>query len=486
MKVSKNLQALVPMTVSIILLLALEILWLRNAYRGEKEIFNKDTYYLFNKTVTSLQDSLIRKNIIPISPDSNLTDMSDIKIHNYMEFGLSHERNVAQTIPHNSDSKQFRVIFINADHDSTSQERPDRILKIIQPVLASRPSGKLPNTFLVNLSGDSININSLKVQYNKELIKADVHLPYRILIKEGNFNRREVEEGLNGTSYIHLNPSWVYSVHFGNTETYIIKKIMPQVLFCATLTLLILISFYSMFRSIRTNRRLMELKNDFISNVTHELKTPVSTVSVAIEALQNYNVMKDPDKALQYLDIASRELRRLSLMADKILSATVFEHKGVEFKMESVDLKQLAHQVLDSMQLIFDKGKANVILEEEGEDHRINGSPVHLMNVIYNLIDNALKYSQPGVQICIHIKSDSRSVELAVKDNGIGIAPEYQNKIFDKFSRIPRGDIHNSKGYGLGLNYVKEVVKGHHGTIDLVSKPGSGSTFTIQFPKSNG
>jgi signal transduction histidine kinase len=266
---------------------------------------------------------------------------------------------------------------------------------------------------------------------------------------------------------------------------YILGRILPQILFSITLTTLVVVSYYFMYRSLRINQRLMDLKNDFINNITHELKTPVATISVALEALQNFDVLKDPEKTLQYLEIASMELNRLNLMTDKILNTSIFEHKGVEFQAEPVDLREMIRQVAASMKLVSDKRNAKITFEEEGEDFRVSGSPVHLINVIYNLVDNALKYSEPGVTILIRMKSDGRHVEFTVQDNGPGIPPEYHQKIFEKFSRVPGGDIHDSKGYGLGLHYVKQVVGSHHGTISLVSRPGAGSSFTVRIPKSH-
>jgi two-component system phosphate regulon sensor histidine kinase PhoR len=440
MKTSKNLLVLILMAASVVLLLVLEILWLKNAYRNEKTNFTRIAYFLFSNTAMSLQDSLNRKIIVHLPAESNFKSESDIQIHESLK----------------------------PDMPPLQKRNPGRANRIIRLLISELSPGKFPNTFKVRLTGDSINLISLKEKFNEELNKAGIILPCTIQVKKGN-----------------TIPSWVYSVHFENTGIYAVEKISPQGLFCTTLTLLILISFYSMYRNILTNQRLVELKNDFISNITHELKTPISTVSVAIEALQNFNAMKDPDKASQYLDIAARELNRLDLMADKILSTKVFEHKGVEFKNESVDLKKLATRVLDSMQLVFEKRKAHVTLEEEGGDYTVSGSAVHLTDILYNLIDNALKYGPPGVQIDLQVKSGDRYVEFSVTDNGPGISPEYHKKIFDKFSRIPSGDVHNTKGYGLGLHYVKEVVKSHHGTIGLVSRPGTGSIFTIRIPKAH-
>lgn len=227
----------------------------------------------------------------------------------------------------------------------------------------------------------------------------------------------------------------------------------------------------------------MELKNDFISNVTHELKTPVATVSVALEALKNFHGLDNPARTKEYLEIAQNELKRLTLMTDKILKASVFENNGVVIQKESVDIQKITQQILDSLKLLFDKQKAQVSFQTEGNNFIVEGEAAHLTNVIYNFLDNALKYSPEHPQINIQLKETPTNLILSIQDNGIGIAPEYKKKVFEKFFRVPTGDVHNIKGYGLGLSYVASVMKAHGGTVDVVSEPGKGSNFIATFPK---
>jgi signal transduction histidine kinase len=227
----------------------------------------------------------------------------------------------------------------------------------------------------------------------------------------------------------------------------------------------------------------MELKNDFISNITHELKTPVTTVGVAIEALKNFKGLNNPELTTEYLDIAQNELNRLNILTDKILKTAIFENKGVEFNPEPVDMEKLVEQVLGSMKLVLEKQGAHVHVEKEGQDFQLMGGLVHLTSVIYNLLDNAMKYSPVDPKIIISLKSEGNKITLSIKDHGIGIAPEHRKRVFEKFFRVPTGDVHNIKGYGLGLSYVESVVKSHKGTIEVESEPGKGSNFIITLPK---
>lgn len=226
----------------------------------------------------------------------------------------------------------------------------------------------------------------------------------------------------------------------------------------------------------------MQLKNDLISNITHELKTPVATVSVALEAMQNFRALDNPALTAEYLTIAQQELKRLTLMTDKILKTSSFEATGLEIKTEDTDIENIISEVLTSLKLVFEKHQAQVSFEKEGYDFTIRANREHITNVVYNLLDNAIKYSQPGCQIHVRLVKNQQGIQLSVQDNGIGIPAEHQSKVFDKFFRVPTGDVHNARGYGLGLSYVASVVKSLKGTLELKSEAGKGSIFTITLP----
>ena len=224
------------------------------------------------------------------------------------------------------------------------------------------------------------------------------------------------------------------------------------------------------------------MKDEFISNITHELKTPIATVTVAVEALRNFGGIQSAERTKEYLDISAAELQRLSLLVDKVLKLSVFENKEIELKKEWFDCKQLVEDVINTMKLQFEKTNARVRFETEGENFKIEADKLHITSVIYNLLDNALKYSKEDPQIDVCLQSKAEHIELSVKDNGIGIAGEYKEKIFDKFFRVPSGDHHNTKGYGLGLSYVSHIAKRHQGSITVESELGKGSKFTVYFP----
>ena len=184
-----------------------------------------------------------------------------------------------------------------------------------------------------------------------------------------------------------------------------------------------------------------------------------------------------------HVHIAQHELGRLTLLTDKVLNTSLFDETGVIIDRESIDLEKIISDIMNSMKLVFEKQKAMVEFEKVGSNFSMKASAVHITNVIYNLLDNALKYSPSNPTILIKLSDLGEKISLTVSDHGLGIPKEFHKKIFEKFFRMPTGDVHNIKGYGLGLSYVEGVVKAHGGSIEVMSEVGKGSTFIIQFPK---
>lgn len=229
-------------------------------------------------------------------------------------------------------------------------------------------------------------------------------------------------------------------------------------------------------------QRLADIKNEFISNITHELKTPIATVSVAIEALRSFNASMDAQRSKEYLDISANELQRLSLLVDKVLKLSMFEKKEMDLKYETLNMQNLVQEVASSMRIQFEKKNAAVSITAEG-DTNFEGDRLHLVSVIFNLLDNALKYTYDNPRIKILTTGTANKLTLVVMDDGIGIPDEYKHKVFEKFFRVPTGNLHNAKGYGLGLSYVAHVVEKHKGSIKVEPGEGGGSKFVIVLPK---
>jgi len=341
---------------------------------------------------------------------------------------------------------------------------------------------------------DSIPIKVVDSAYRVELNKTNKPLKFTIQFESFKDSSRKIWD-LKGDStdavvtnkvFVGYTTPYAYQATFEDTNMYVLGKMQMQIGGSLLVLLLVTSSFIVLYHNLLAQQRLAEIKNDFISNITHELKTPIATVGVAIEALRNFNAIQSPERTKEYLDISAAELQRLSLLVDKVLKLSMFEKQQIELNKEPFDLKELMHETLKVMKLQFDKQKATVAFTSSDHSFMVEADKLHITSVIYNLLDNALKYSRNNAQIKVNLDMvDQKFIVFTVSDNGMGIASEYQSKIFDKFFRVPTGDKHNIKGYGLGLSYVAEVIKSHKGSISVDSEPEKGSTFTVRLPVSD-
>ncbi len=507
----KNSVILLLMVSSMLLLLAFQVLWVMNSYENAFYNFRRDTNLLFRNTVMNMRLNSFVNNMVELKADSVTTkeagiqetvssrvmiyEFDTLKIRKRSPGKTVNQKNLQVFIESNGKKKQL---------DASQLRIPRDTLKtwLHEP------------TYIVKLASDSISLDSLRKHYRAALLqsKVDAQFEVRHADPDPRFEMRgrdpirdlamddERPIGFQGeiqkpklmlsiysdtihSDPVRYSPFQLYVAQIFDVRRIILREIAPQILFSIFLLCMISAAFITMYRNLRSQQKLMEIKNDFISNVTHELKTPVATVSVALEALKNFNALESPERTAEYLDIAQNELKRLTLMTDKILKTSVFETRGVDLKFDVVELDKLAEQVISSLRLLLERRKMQVDYHKTGVDFTLQGAEEHLTNVLYNLVDNAVKYSPDGSAIDVTLKEDELTITLTVQDKGMGIPKEYHDKIFEKFFRVPSGDLHNIKGYGLGLSYVAGVVRSHHGEIDLESEPGNGSKFIVTLPK---
>ncbi|MBT8232688.1 MAG: HAMP domain-containing histidine kinase [Saprospiraceae bacterium] len=277
-------------------------------------------------------------------------------------------------------------------------------------------------------------------------------------------------------------PSFILSdLAVSNME--VMKRILPQILLSLFLLVSVWLSFFLSARSIKRERQLTELRNDFMSNMSHELKTPVSTISVALEALKNFDAANDANSRKEYIDISKAEVERLGLLVDKALNISLYEQGKFVYEKQIFDLDVQINRVIKTLKIQLENQNVHLEYEKNGQNFFVNADKIHITNVIHNLIENGIKYSDIPASIKISLVESPSFIKVDIADKGQGIPPEFQDKIFDKFFRVPTGNTHNVKGHGLGLSYVKEVVVSQGGQISVISKVGEGSTFSIQIPK---
>lgn len=323
---------------------------------------------------------------------------------------------------------------------------------------------------------DSITVREIAESYRERLRKERINVSFSVARLDST------QTGSDNAVTIGFSRPATFDLSLHSTFNYMLGRLKLPILFSLLLVGITLSSFVLLYRNMMKQKRLADLKNDFISNITHELKTPIATVGVAIEALKSFNAINDQRRTEEYLDISQNELQRLNLLVDKVLKLSMFEKKEIELKYETFDLREVVDEVVSSMRLQIEKYGASVLINTEGDCY-LNADRLHLLSVVYNLLDNALKYGSENQTVRFNLEEKESDVVMIVSDNGIGIEHAYKDKVFDKFFRIPQGNTHNAGGYGLGLSYVAHVVKKHKGTIVVESQPGKGTAFTITLPK---
>lgn len=272
-------------------------------------------------------------------------------------------------------------------------------------------------------------------------------------------------------------------IWFPDQRKYLLSSMWMMLATSATLLLVIMLLFSYSIRTIYRQKKLSDLKNDFINNMTHELKTPIATISLACEALSDPDMRKSEKATGTYLGMIQDENRRLGVLVENVLRTAIFEQGEMQLRVQRINLHSVIEQVIRNIEIQARKKKGEIITHLDASNPVVEGDSLHLTNVIYNLLDNAIKYSQEGMRVEIFTRDGVDRVAIAVKDNGMGISRENQRRIFDKLYRVPTGNVHNVKGFGLGLSYVRGVVEKHGGTVEVESELKKGSTFTIDIPR---
>lgn len=229
-------------------------------------------------------------------------------------------------------------------------------------------------------------------------------------------------------------------------------------------------------------KRLSEVKTDFINNMTHELKTPISTIGLSAEMMMRPEIQLDSERIQRYAGLIYKENKRLQNQVERVLNVAKLDKEEISLRKEIVDMHELLEEVKDNFEFNLNEKNGLIQLNLNAKNYQINADPVHISNVIFNLMDNAVKYCKRTPEIILRTESDRRHFMLEISDNGIGIKKEDQKMIFDKFYRVPTGNLHDVKGFGLGLYYVKMIITAHKGSIQVRSTPDKGTTFTIKLP----
>lgn len=296
----------------------------------------------------------------------------------------------------------------------------------------------------------------------------------KTLIEEGNAARLFVTDIYTSPEYLLL--------YFPHEKQFLLTELWGMLLISIILIIVIVYSFTYTITTIFRQKKLSEMKNDFINNMTHEFKTPISTISLACEALTDHDIVRTPEFTESYINIILEENKRLATMAEKILQTAVIEKGQLKMRREKINFHEVITDVIKNIRIQVEIKDGVIHKQCRASNPVVIGDKVHLTNLVYNLLDNANKYSPRKPVITVRTENTANGIVLTIEDNGIGISKNEQKKIFEKLYRVPTGNIQEVRGFGLGLSYVKAIVEEHHGRISVDSELNRGTIFKVFLP----
>jgi signal transduction histidine kinase len=302
-----------------------------------------------------------------------------------------------------------------------------------------------------------------------------------LLQKNTHFKTVKIKQPGRDSIFVYAAPAVSTSyIKLDGYKPYLFKQILPQIGFSLFLLLLSGLTFLLAYRNMWRQHRFGKQKDNFISNISHELKTPVATTKVALEALSNYDALEDPKRSKQYLQMANAEMERLEQLVNSVLNTVQTEHGALKLEQESLNPVALLEEITGVLLPVMEEKSVRFSLTAPQENITIKADKMHLRGAFYNLLDNAIKYG--GEVLKADISIFENMLQVSIWDNGTGIPEVYHESIFEKFFRIPHGNKHDVKGHGLGLSYARYIIAAHGGTIRLHSVPGQGTTFIVSLP----
>ncbi len=502
------------MTVTVVLLIFVQLAWIDKALIIEEQEFtdkvNKALFEIVK--VAEEREALLQitHSSVPFGKDS--TELSGSKF--LFEENFTEEEKdvkVPDSIKADSIKKERTIYYLKGDslyrieasvqdssgnyNEFTQDDLKKRIIgniskktifiqDILNRLIASETSvdKRLDAVQLEQIIQNIFRQNGIKYQYYYGIRNKKNEFPVKSEGFDENYSGKIYEIRLFPNDIL---PSEYYlTVYFTRHKRLVPRNIPRQMIVSIVITIIIIITFAFILILILKQRKLSELKNDFINNMTHELKTPISTISLASQMLNDNSIAIDKNKLNSVTKIINDESKRLEFQIEKVLQTSLFEKGNIYFNIQEVEIHEIIKiAVLNTNIKAKNKG-GKISMDLRAKDDIVSGDKLHLTNIFFNLLDNAVKYSKEKTapDIKVFTENSEDKIKIVISDNGLGISKEGQKKIFNKFYRVPTGNVHDVKGFGLGLSYVKRIVDEHKGTISVKSELHKGTDFIILFP----
>jgi two-component system phosphate regulon sensor histidine kinase PhoR len=476
--------------ITIITIIGVQLYWIVKEYGLNKRNLISKVQLSLDNSVEAYFVNLTKSGIITFTSidDKNSTKKTDtIYLKPGSRFRL--RKKIDSTLQKIAKSETKKPLLIKNRRDrkddnfpffTANKAFPKSIDSLISKVFVSISRDSLDLKKLSNYVNEELSRNNLNVTYGlkytfyKRHFKKDVN-PKITTYHLDNFPKKYLKTISKSTFLPHRSKLELF---FTNETALLLKESLISILLSLLLSLSIIASLVYLLKTIYKQKQLSEIKNDLISNITHEFKTPIATISTALEAMQNFNALNDKEKSEKYIAIANSQVSKLNLMVEKILETATLNQEEIVLNKKPIQISALLQTIIEKYKLI-NPDKKFTFKNNFGE-HLLNLDKFHFENAIGNILDNAIKYG--GNKITMELKSEKNNPIIIIKDNGNGIPKTQKDKVFEQFYRIPTGNMHNVKGFGIGLYYTKKILEKHGATISIIYDENSNTLFKIKLP----
>jgi len=513
----------VLMSFSLIGIVTVQIYWIGNAVETKNKQFKSDVKKSLAQVSAEVSEKEYLEFYRKISPYLEVTGKpSDSQIHNYMlqqidttgkqlfsysftfvEQGIEIPTEilandsldiVVKRIASKEDISTFSNITSNSDfaNNNSSQtftkiqrnqvQEEAYIKEVFNNFRASFPipiHQRVSNRELNLLLSEAFTKHGIDIDFKYGVYSTDGYLTN---LKSGYYTINKANS-IGRPLFINNGESkFTLYVTFPNQQEHIISDISNILLLSVFFIFIIIVAFSSSLYQLIRQKKISEIKTDFINNMTHEFKTPIATINLALDAIKNPKIINDNEKVKRYVKMIREENKRMHGQVENVLRISKLEKNQLEISKVALDVQDVVEEAISHVRLLVNNQKGTITTHIQAVRSEILGNQLHLTNVIINMLENALKYSEGEPNIEVFSESTAKFFILKIKDDGIGMGKSAQKYVFNKFYREHKGNVHNVKGHGLGLAYVKEIVENHQGTVFVESEKGKGSTFTVKLP----
>ena len=504
------------MTLAVLGLIGVQLYWISNAFKIKEQKFKSAVNEALNSTVKKLEkretanvvinkfisdkdkkDTLIIKKdstkaskIYHIAGSSNNSGPSryfykyDVEKNDKNDYDIT-KINYFNWNGKDTSNEKAEIVSIRRKIDSVIVRKKNNVNQIFYQLMTVEPAKpileRIKSSILGKILNEELRDNGITAEYYWGIKTANSDtLSFSNAVSKSNLNNTEFEARLFPDDLFGV-PNYLL-VQFPYQKSYILRNLYLMLSFSAALIILIIFLFYRTISLLIRQKKISEIKNDLINNITHEFKTPISTISLASESLNEPKIICEPESVRKYSRVITEENNRLRKMVENLLNTAVIEKGNFQLKKERFNVHEIILELVNKFSVIIKNNGGKINTDLAAENSFIKGDKIHVTGIFSNLLDNSIKFSKEKPEILIRTKNESGNLIISFTDNGIGIFKQDLDKIFDIFYRAQAGNIYDTRGYGIGLNYVRKMVEAHDGKITVTSKPGYGTMFELIFP----